>query len=426
MTDPTIQRPEDGVISNTPSVMDVSKVERIIANADDSLASVGGGPSFLPDTDRANAEYLDDGSNITLRTHEEESDQLCYSEDGSSEYHESKSSTPVPRHQGVTDQSYLSDADEVIDGSGSYDSDSDALTQGNHHVIDQYSFLSDADRSGRFEANPEASTPNSQQTKNHYSFLPDASTINDDTIIKMESSQEPTAELLSVTTGSSEVHDAGHPTSSDHSEIVGPSKILLKSEKEHFLTIAWILTDNLFFRQDDGTFLAIRIPSTQGRDLLRLLCGLIAQIGTPTHQITPPVGLSSAHTVDEDLSIEAQTLSLVDDKSTALPSSTRDLQAPAKASIESDVDCSSGNFSTAAWMDAIFSSADGNSYDRDWMKTHNVNDDILKGTPSKHKLDMLVRHGAVVVGDKLRVTYRSSGNPVIEEGEVRVQHQLSQ
>lgn len=72
-----------------------------------------------------------------------------------------------------------------------------------------------------------------------------------------------------------------------------------------------------------------------------------------------------------------------------------------------------------AWVCGIFASADGKPYDRDWMSKHNVNDDILEGVPSKHKLDALVRHGAVIVGDKLCVTYHSSGNPHTIEGEVK-------
>ena len=180
-------------------------------------------------------------------------------------------------------------------------------------------------------------------------------------------------------------------------------------------------TANLFFRQDDGTFLAPHIPSTQGRNILQLLRGLTAQIGTPFHHTTPPICLSSARTVDEDISSEAQTLSLMDNKSTASASSTPVLQAPVKTPTNSNID-----FSTNALIDAIFLSSDGKPYDRDWIRTHNVNDGILKGTPSKHKLDLLVRHGAVVVGDKLRVTYSWSEKPVIEEGQVRAQQNLSQ
>lgn len=53
------------------------------------------------------------------------------------------------------------------------------------------------------------------------------------------------------------------------------------------------------------------------------------------------------------------------------------------------------------------------------MSKHNVNGDILEGVPTKHKLNTLVRHGAVIVGDKLCVTYHSSGNPHIIEGELK-------
>lgn len=171
----------------------------------------------------------------------------------------------------------------------------------------------------------------------------------------------------------------------------------------------------------------MRIPSTQGRNLLQLLRGLTAPIGTPSHQTPHPFSLSSFDTFDKDLSSEAQNLSLVDDKPIISPFTNPTFQAPAKnVSIESSLDPSSGIFSTNASMDAIFSSTDGKSYDRDWIRTHNVNDDILKGTPSKHKLDLLVRHGAVIVGDRLCVTYHSLGKPVMEEGKVSVQHDLSE
>ena len=154
-----------------------------------------------------------------------------------------------------------------------------------------------------------------------------------------------------------------------------------------------MLTDNPFFRQDDGTFLAIHIPSTQGRNLLRLLCGLTAQIGTPTRQTTPPFDLN---TVYEDLSSDAQTPRPKDNKATVPASSAPTIQAPAKASTESSLGPSTRISSTDAWMDAVFSSADGESYDRDWIRIHNVNGSILEGTPSKHKLDLLVRLGPAV------------------------------
>lgn len=178
-----------------------------------------------------------------------------------------------------------------------------------------------------------------------------------------------------------------------------------------------MLTDILFLRQDDGTFLAIHISSTRGRDLLRLHRELTAQIGTPTYQTTPPFGLN---TVYEDRSSGAQTPTLKDNEPSIPASSAPTVQPPAKVSTDSSLDPRTGFSSTDVWMDTIFSSADGQSYDRDWIKIHNVNDSILKGIPSKHKLDLLVRFGAVVVGDKLCVTYHSLGYPVIREGEVRL------
>ena len=113
-----------------------------------------------------------------------------------------------------------------------------------------------------------------------------------------------------------------------------------------------MLTDNQFFRQDDGTFLAIHIPFTQGRYLLRLLCGLTAQIGTPTRQTTPPFDLN---TVYEDLSSDAQTPTPKDNKATVPASSAPTTEAPAKAFTESSLGPSTGISSTGARMGAVFS-----------------------------------------------------------------------
>ena len=74
---------------------------------------------------------------------------------------------------------------------------------------------------------------------------------------------------------------------------------------------------------------------------------------------------------------------------------------------------------TVAEMDAVFTSAEGNPYDRDWMSNHGLNEEVLTEIPnSKHKLDLLVRHGAVIAGDKLCATYHSNGSPIVIEAEV--------
>lgn len=68
--------------------------------------------------------------------------------------------------------------------------------------------------------------------------------------------------------------------------------------------------------------------------------------------------------------------------------------------------------------DQILSSGNRQPYDRDWMKKYSISEDCLDGCQSKHKLDALLRQGAVKVGDKLCVTYQSNGGPVFKTGEV--------
>ena len=191
------------------------------------------------------------------------------------------------------------------------------------------------------------------------------------------------------------------------------------------------MTDNLFFRKDDGSVLAVRISSTLGLELLR---GLSQQISPLTHLPALPFALAPSTTTRDDLADDAQGLSLATSTSTApyssVPVPSRTTSTSARTSVSatsaalsgmSMANSSTGTINTEAWVDGIFSLADGKPYDRDWIHTYNVKDDVLKGPPSKHKLDLLVRHGAVIVGDKLCVTYHSSGNPVTIEGEVSLQ-----
>lgn len=70
--------------------------------------------------------------------------------------------------------------------------------------------------------------------------------------------------------------------------------------------------------------------------------------------------------------------------------------------------------------DDILSTASDQPYDRDWMTTYHIEATCLCTTPSKHKVDMLVRHGAVKVGDKLCVVYDTGAGPFTKVGEVRV------
>ena len=373
--------------------------------------------SFLLSTDADalnDSEYLESDSSITASNYQGDIDRPLFSNVDDSEYRQSGLSTATLSHQRLTEEFCFPDAGKV-DNSGSFENNANASTPGNHHVIDQYSFLSDAcdaDESRNFATN-----------FNELSYLSDAS--QSDTTIKMESSVLPEI---------SEVENSGDRTgSSAQGEFVKPSKIPPEPTKGFSLTIVSLAIDNLFFRTDDGRVLAIRISSTLGPELLR---GLSKQIGPLTSLPALPFAMTPSTTLDDNLANDAQALSLTANTSTAAPSSA---PVPSKAASSSTNTSASGRGASAALssisrpkssrdtivtddlVDRIFSSTDGKPYDRDWVKTHSVNQDILKGTPSKHKLDLLVRHGAVVAGDKLCVTYHSSGNPVIIEGEVSLQ-----
>lgn len=68
--------------------------------------------------------------------------------------------------------------------------------------------------------------------------------------------------------------------------------------------------------------------------------------------------------------------------------------------------------------DQILSSANRHPYDRDWINRHCIKEDCLDGSLSKHKVDVLIRHGAIRVGDRLCVTYHPDSGPVVKAGEV--------
>ena len=69
-------------------------------------------------------------------------------------------------------------------------------------------------------------------------------------------------------------------------------------------------------------------------------------------------------------------------------------------------------------MDRVFNAAVNKNYDRKWMPQSDLDGSLLYGWTSRHKLDQLVRHGAVVVGDILRVTYESAAGNVFKDGQV--------
>ena len=191
-------------------------------------------------------------------------------------------------------------------------------------------------------------------------------------------------------------------------------------------------TDNLFFRKNDGEVIAVCISPTFGPALLRAL----SQSGRLSSQVSiPPFALTPSTAVDDDLAGDAQIQPSTANASAQPSSPASDANRVADVSSNKSAPVShassalsgtlrpnsgAGIVNADAWVDGIFSSADGDTYDRDWISKHNVNNDILEGVPSKHKLNVLVQHGAVFLDDKLCVTYHLSGNPTVIEGKVSI------
>ena len=203
----------------------------------------------------------------------------------------------------------------------------------------------------------------------------------------------------------------------------------IKLTKWYPLTIIFFVTDNLFFRRDDGRVLAVRISPVLGSELL---IGLSQPDHPLRHIPAPPFASTPSTAVDNDPAGDTQLQTST--ANTSAEPSTQASDANRAANVSSDRPApdphalsalprtlrpnpGAGIVDAGAWMHGIFSSEE---YDRDWMSKHNVNNDILEGTPSKHKLNALVKHGAVFVDDKLCVTYHSSGNPTVIEGAVSI------
>ena len=186
-------------------------------------------------------------------------------------------------------------------------------------------------------------------------------------------------------------------------------------------------TDNLFFLKKNGEVLAVCISPALGPALLR---GLSKPDCPLSQGSTLPFVLIPSTAVDDDLAGDAQIQASTANLS-AQPSSTAS-DASRAAVVSSSKSAPESNASNALpgtlrpnpvnvddWVDKMFSSA-GEAYNRDWMSNHDVNNDILGGVPSKHKLNVLVKHNAVFIDDKLCVTYHLNGNPTVIEGEVSI------
>lgn len=309
-------------------------------------------------------------------------------------------------------------------------------------LINEYSNLSDAFDanvdSGSFGTGPLVSTPTRQQLS---SFSKTNPSINSSTSSDIKMAEDSVAENLAVESapesavessavGSSTVGGSEDVTVTP-SEDVTPCKILPTLTEMALLTTFTTMIDNLFFRQDNGTVLAIRIEPAAGPDLLCALYAFSEPTGSPSQLSRLPFAATAARNPDDALANEAQNISLSSSRrpsSAAVRSKKASTSAKTSAPVCGTSAASSSRSSpapstvalgTVAQMDAVFSSAEGNPYDRDWISNHGLNEEVLTEIPnSKHKLDLLVRHGAVVAGDKLCVTYHSDGSPVVIEGEV--------
>lgn len=166
---------------------------------------------------------------------------------------------------------------------------------------------------------------------------------------------------------------------------------------------------------------------TLGRDVLH---GLSLSGEPPSQVSAPPFAMAPSAAVDDDLDgdVQIQPLTAAASAQPSFPASdtnrvadvSSDESAPdphTSSALSSTLrpNSSAGIVNANAWADRVFSSADGETYDRKWMLNHNVDKDILKGTPSKHKLNVLIKHGAVFVDDKLCATI-----PTVIEGQVSI------
>ena len=138
--------------------------------------------------------------------------------------------------------------------------------------------------------------------------------------------------------------------------------------------------DNLFFQQEDGTYLACKVTPTFGKELLGALCGPHSEPRRINSLPAPSLSIAVPYV-----------------KTSSAPMPTLDDQ-----------------------LNEVFSSTERKPYDRHWIANHGIDTKVLEGWNSKHKLDLLVRHGAVVPGDKMRIYYIYPGGSVKKEGEVRI------
>ena len=423
-----------------------SEVDTTITDTQDISMSIPTSHSNVSDqVDEDDDTVVPEDDSSFLPTENEDTEDLpYYSDPNDADYHDSDESTSTLIYKNNRAEA------RSVELPAAEDPEAGDQSEGYRPVIDEYSNLSDAFDanvdSGSFDARPLVSTPTRQQISSSSNIN---HSINSPTSPDIKMEEGSAAEILAVetlavesapeiavessTVGSSAVGSSGNVTVTP-TEDVKPSKILLTLTEIALLTTFSTIIDNLFFVQDDGTVLAVRIEPAAGPHLLRCLCALSQPSGSPSQLSGLPFAATAARNLNDALANKAQNIPLSSSASTRLPSSAaiRSRKASTSAKTSAPVRGRSAAPSsrsspapstvapgTDAQMDAVFTSAEGNPYDRDWMSNHGLNEEVLTVIPSsKHKLDLLVRHGAVVAGDKLCVTYHSNGSPVVIEGEV--------
>ena len=165
--------------------------------------------------------------------------------------------------------------------------------------------------------------------------------------------------------------------------------------------------DNFMFINDNREIISCQIYFGHGLALIDRLQQQSLQTASGTQALLP----HAMDTQDNDKSNDQ------DVKMESPPPSSEDLEQ--RCANTSYFPQNTPNASKEFLSDEILSAANRKPYDRDWMERYNISDDCLNGPASKHRLDVIVKSGALKVGDKLCVTYHPAGGPVVGYGEVR-------
>lgn len=170
------------------------------------------------------------------------------------------------------------------------------------------------------------------------------------------------------------------------------------------------MSDNFMFIDDGGKILSCRISCDYGVALLQSLQQSPGEASRTRSPMTQPADASASEIVnDRDMMWESPRHSSQHHNHAQAISSS-----PPPSVFETPASNYLGTLS-----DHILSSANRQPYDRDWMNKYGISEAwLLRGPQSKHTLDLLFKHGAIIPGDKLCITYQSPAGPVIKFAEV--------